>query len=115
MLGTFKQTDLRPMWLARCWPGDDLLVLTILSRRSRRESIVLTLATRYCCPLDQPPASRFLPPRSGLERSDFVLWPNPVLLWDHRVRRLLEGKRTRYARHEIFRVCPGADLNCCRG
>jgi hypothetical protein len=63
------------MWLARCWPGDDLLVLTILSRRSRRESIVLTLATCYCCPLDQPPPSRFLPPRSGLERSDFVRWP----------------------------------------
>jgi hypothetical protein len=44
MHGTFKQTGLRSMWLARCWPGDDLLVLTILSRRSRRESIVLTLA-----------------------------------------------------------------------
>jgi len=24
--------------------------------------------------------------------------------WDHRVRRLLEDKRTRYARREIFRV-----------
>jgi hypothetical protein len=44
MHGTFKQTGQRSMWLAKCLPGDDLLVLTILSRRSRRESIVLTLA-----------------------------------------------------------------------
>jgi hypothetical protein len=31
-------------------------------------------------------------------------WPNPVLLWDHHVRRLLEHKRTRFARRETFRV-----------
>jgi hypothetical protein len=48
------------------------------------------------------PLSRLLLPRSGLERSDFVLWPNSVLLWDHR--RLLEDKRTRFARRETFRV-----------
>src|SRR6202140_1109820 len=30
--------------------------------------------TRQCCPLNWLPVSRFLPPRSGLERSDFVLW-----------------------------------------
>jgi len=36
-------------------------------------------ATRYRCLLDRLPASRLLPPRSGLERSDFVLWPNPDL------------------------------------
>ena len=28
------------------------------------------------CPLDRFPASRFLSPHSGLERSDFVLWPD---------------------------------------
>ena len=28
----------------------------------------------YWRPLDQLPASRLLPPRSGLERSDFVPW-----------------------------------------
>jgi alkanesulfonate monooxygenase SsuD/methylene tetrahydromethanopterin reductase-like flavin-dependent oxidoreductase (luciferase family) len=44
------------------------------SRRHRRELIVLTLPPRYHRPLHQLPASRLLPPRSGLERSDFVLW-----------------------------------------
>jgi len=29
-------------------------------------------------------------------------WPYPDLPWGRRLRRLLEGKRTRYARHEIF-------------
>jgi hypothetical protein len=36
------------------------------------------LATRHRCPLDRLPASLLLLPRSGLERSDFVLWH----LWD---------------------------------
>ena len=35
---------------------------------------VLTLPPRYPCRLNRLPASRFLPPRSGLERSDFVPW-----------------------------------------
>jgi hypothetical protein len=30
--------------------------------------------TRQRCSLNWLPASRLLPPRSGLERSDFVLW-----------------------------------------
>jgi cytochrome c-type biogenesis protein CcmH/NrfF len=29
--------------------------------------------------IQYPGASRLLRPRSGLERSDFVLWPNPVV------------------------------------
>src|SRR5579863_3498118 len=33
------------------------------------------LSTRYICTLNALPASRLLPPRSGLERSDFVRWP----------------------------------------
>src|SRR5580700_827785 len=37
------------------------------------ELIVLTLPTRHRCPLTWLPASRLLLPRSGLERSDFVL------------------------------------------
>ena len=36
--------------------------------------IVLTLPPRHRCPLNRLPASRLLLPRSGLERSDFVLW-----------------------------------------
>ena len=31
-------------------------------------------------PLNRLPVSRLLLPLSGLERSDFVPWPNPVLL-----------------------------------
>src|SRR5580692_3446138 len=38
------------------------------------ELIVLTLPPRHRCPLTWLPASRLLLPRSGLERSDFVLW-----------------------------------------
>ena len=37
--------------------------------------IVLTLLPRYRCPLSWLPAPRFLLPRSGLERSDFVHSP----------------------------------------
>jgi hypothetical protein len=37
----------------------------------------LTLPPRHRCPLDRLPASRLLLPRSGLERSDFVLWHEP--------------------------------------
>jgi hypothetical protein len=33
----------------------------------------------YRCPLDWLPTSRLLLPRSGLERSDFVHWPDPDL------------------------------------
>jgi len=33
------------------------------------------LPPRYHCPLNRLPASRLLLPRSGLERSDFVRWP----------------------------------------
>jgi hypothetical protein len=39
----------------------------------------LTLPPHYRCPLDRLPASRLLPPRSGLERSDFVPWPIATL------------------------------------
>jgi hypothetical protein len=40
--------------------------------------IALTCDPRYRCPLNRLPASRLLPPRSGLERSDFVHWPIPT-------------------------------------
>jgi hypothetical protein len=53
-----------------------LLVLITPCTPTLRELIA---ATRYRCPLDRPPASRLLPPRSGLERSDFVRWLTAVL------------------------------------
>ena len=34
---------------------------------------------RYHYPLNRLPASRLLLPRSGLERSDFVLWPQAAV------------------------------------
>src|ERR1700758_2951313 len=34
------------------------------------------LPPRYCGPLTRLPVSRLLLPRSGLERSDFVRWPD---------------------------------------
>jgi hypothetical protein len=66
------------IWLAvsRCWPADDLAGLDHPLHANMRELIA---ATRYRCPLDRPPASRLLPPRSGLERSDFVRWLTAVL------------------------------------
>ncbi len=36
-------------------------------------NVAPTLPPRHRCPLDRMPASRLLLPRSGLERSDFVL------------------------------------------
>jgi hypothetical protein len=53
----------------------------------------LIVATRYRCPLHRLPASRLLLPRSGLERSDFVLWHIASFRCNAMVRRLLEAKR----------------------
>ena len=39
-----------------------------------------------------------------------LLGPTPDLLRDHRSCRLLEDKRTRHARREIFRFWPNAEL-----
>jgi hypothetical protein len=71
----------------------------------------ITLAASFLLVWAKPAMLPFR--RSGvIELSDdFRCWPNPDLLWDHRLRRLLEDKRTRYARREIFRFCPYADMN----
>jgi hypothetical protein len=65
---------------------------------------VLTLPPHYRCPLDRLPASRLLPPRSGLERSDFVLWPEAADTGCPLYVRFREAERTRFARSEFFRV-----------
>ena len=86
--GTFKQTGLRYSSSQFChcvigrvdvvrrvrggWPQMILLFFIMRCTPIIRELIV---ATRYRCPLHRLPASRLLLPRSGLERSDFVLWP----------------------------------------
>jgi hypothetical protein len=51
--------------------------MCLIMRRTPNGALVdrVDFATRYRCLLDRLPASRLLPPRSGLERSDFVLWP----------------------------------------
>ena len=51
-----------------------LAVLDHALHATINELIVLTLPPRHRCPLTWLPASRLLLPRSGLERSDFVLW-----------------------------------------
>src|SRR5438132_1022792 len=48
---------------------------SILSEVDDTSILRTGLSTCYWHPLDWLPASRLLPPRSGLERSDFVLWP----------------------------------------
>jgi len=45
---------------------------SILSEVDDTSILRTGLSTCYWCPLDWQPASRLLPPRSGLERSDFV-------------------------------------------
>src|SRR5580700_6243435 len=55
------------------------------------ELIVLTLPPRYRCPLNRLPASRLLLPRSGLERSDFVLWPQAAV-WGCLLFRRCQGR-----------------------
>src|SRR5512144_601534 len=47
---------------------------SILSEVDDTSILRTGLSTCYWCPLDWQPASRLLPPRSGLERSDFVPW-----------------------------------------
>ena len=70
------------LWRGRCdsphqgagLPDDPCCFLIIRCTPTIHELIVLTLPPRHRCLLDRLPASRLLLPRSGLERSDFVLW-----------------------------------------
>ena len=55
------------------WSADDLAGLDHVLHAGAL--IVLILRAGYSCPLDRLAASRLLPPRSRLERSDLVLWP----------------------------------------
>src|ERR1700719_538596 len=48
---------------------------SILSEVDDTSILRTGLSTCYWRPLGRLPASRLRPPRSGLERSDFVLWP----------------------------------------
>lgn len=61
------------IWLAGRWSADDFAGLDHALHAGAL--IVLTLLPGYCCPLDRLAASRLLPPRSRLDRSDLVLWP----------------------------------------
>jgi hypothetical protein len=47
---------------------------SILSEVDDTSILRTGLPRRYGCPLNWLPTSHLLPPRSGLERSDFVLW-----------------------------------------
>src|SRR5258705_2937006 len=91
--GRFKQTGLRcssrQFLSLRCgWgrcgsphhqgTGPQIILMCLIMRRTPNGALVdrVDFATRYRCLLDRLPASRLLPPRSGLERSDFVQWPD---------------------------------------
>ena len=58
------------------WPQMILLFLIMRCTPTIRELIE---ATHYRRPLHRLPVSRLLLPRSGLERSDFVLWHETVM------------------------------------
>jgi hypothetical protein len=53
---------------------------SILSEVDDTSILRTGFSTCYWRPLGRLLASRLLPPRSGLERSDFVLWPVATLL-----------------------------------
>jgi len=64
------------MWLAAssgCWAADHSMCLIM-----RNSALVdrCDFATRYRCPLEPATGLSAPAPRSGLERSDFVLWPD---------------------------------------
>src|ERR1700757_3101033 len=54
-----------------------LMESSILSEVDDTSILTTGLPRRYACPLKWLPASRLLPPRSGLGRGDFVRWHDP--------------------------------------
>jgi len=56
-----------------------LMGSSILSEVDDTSILRTGLSNCYWRPLNWLPASRLLPPRSGLERSDFVPWPIATL------------------------------------
>jgi hypothetical protein len=62
----------------------------------------LIVATPLSLSSPSLPASRLLPPHSGLERSDFVQWPDADFLQRLFFSQLLGAKRTRCAHRELF-------------
>jgi hypothetical protein len=82
----------------RAAAADDLAVL------DHTDNTRVDRGTRAIASSPSLPASRLLPPRSGLERSDFVLWPDAELIQCLPSRRLPRVKRTRCAHRELFRV-----------
>jgi hypothetical protein len=66
----------RPLVRCQC---PDANRSSILSEVDDTSILRTGLSTCYRYPLHWRPASRLLPPRSGLERSDFVPWPIATL------------------------------------
>src|SRR5262252_3047698 len=81
ILGTFKQTGWRCSSRQFCYcviGGVDVarrIGVLAPDHLAVRLLIVLPLSPPYRRPVDRSQASRLTPPRSGLERSDFVHWP----------------------------------------
>ena len=56
-----------------------LMESSFLSEGCNTSILRTGLSNGYWDPLNELPLSRLLPPRSGLERSDFVLWPQAAV------------------------------------
>jgi hypothetical protein len=67
------------MWLAAsgCWPADHLDALDHALRANSTLNDRADLATPLLLSSRLATGSRLMPPRSGLERSEFVPWPQP--------------------------------------
>jgi hypothetical protein len=78
-----------------------LMGSSILSEVDDTSILRTGLSIRYWRPLDRLPASRLLPPRSGLERSDFVLWPIASVRCDAAIRPELGANRKAFARSSL--------------
>ena len=77
------------------------MILLFLITPTIRELIVAPALSR---PLHRYRPLGSCPRAAGLERSDFVRWPDADLVQRLRSRQLLEVKRTRSAHRELFRV-----------
>ena len=76
MLGTFTHTGWRysSRQLCNCVIGGVVLARRSSDHLAVRLLIVLTSPHTYRSPVDRVTGPRLSPPRSGLSRSDFVLW-----------------------------------------
>src|SRR5262249_3888132 len=79
---------------------------SILSEVDDTSILRTVLSICYWHALDWLPASRLTPPRSGLERSDFVPWPVCEILAPAKKRLVIGVLQTRFSHVEFFAFDP---------